>query len=151
MTTRQLSQRKARWYGGWQHGECVQTAEVEMASETISTISRCLHEGVRDKALFTDPETGRWRCVSCGACCLSAGIILGPDFDRGDGGCVHLTEAGRCDRYEDRPIACHAFGPDWLRIECCFSLVRTYGGRVSEMAQSRPGIPHGDTNSTRTV
>jgi uncharacterized cysteine cluster protein YcgN (CxxCxxCC family) len=55
-------------------------------------------------------ENGRWKCTACGACCLSM-CKMDPTmkkWDRGDGGCKHLTEEMTCAIYEDRPHNCRA-------------------------------------------
>lgn len=47
----------------------------------------------------------RFFCNGCGSCCRRIGGIL-PDFDRGDGVCMHLLQDSSCAVYSDRPAAC---------------------------------------------
>lgn len=46
-------------------------------------------------------------CNRCGACCRVAGAVPGlEDYDRGDGVCMHLTDANECEIYRTRPQVC---------------------------------------------
>ena len=45
-------------------------------------------------------------CSKCAICCRHIAKIL-PNYDRGDGVCLHLTENNLCDIYNNRPFICN--------------------------------------------
>ncbi len=48
----------------------------------------------------------KFQCSQCGACCRRAGLA-GFMEDRGDGGCIYLTEENMCSIYDTRPELCN--------------------------------------------
>ena len=73
---------------------------------------------------FLDEE-GKWRCTSCGACCVYLHLLPLADtveFDRGDGVCKKLNPDLTCSIYSSRPDWCivnPTILPDYLHAAYC--------------------------------
>ena len=90
-------------------------------------------------------ENGKWKCIECGACCLS--IQLFPElykFHRGDGGCKHLKSNMRCRIYAKRPGVCrtdvnHPDTPDLVRAAACAAVKTQMDEEIEQGLRSRVG------------
>ena len=56
-------------------------------------------------------ENGKWKCISCGACCayikpLTDNGRLPAYWSRPDGSCINLNEKKECRIYAKRPNVC---------------------------------------------
>lgn len=72
----------------------------------------------------------KWECYKCGSCCHVGGIGI-PEFNRGDGVCIHLTDNNLCDIYDKRPNICIVKEYDKLNnsdklIDACNKLRRRF-------------------------
>lgn len=94
------------------------------------------------KSPFLD-EHGKWRCIRCGACCRFNSIHL-PEWDLGDGTCIHLELLPEgvfsCRIYKDRPAICRSIPEeDDLVKEAQCSLVVTIYQTGGGILDAEPG------------
>lgn len=48
------------------------------------------------------------KCIKCGLCCRSAGLIDGFPEPTINNACIHLTESNECSIYDTRPDVCRS-------------------------------------------
>ena len=86
-------------------------------------------------------------CGECSACCRSGVAIYEDDGaevpKRADGACVHLDEAGWCDRHDSRPRP-----PGWARHQTTWVSMSQVGRPSTPRRMTRSSAPSVSARST---